>query len=105
MHLERNPIVCVSVCVILISRIQSWILGHVKVVIISQEVVLQMDKEQRLSDYTCNSNSHIFLKLIYLNKCAISHDTDLPSCICSKCHATQWMLYYGKICKSQKTLQ
>lgn len=33
-----------------------------------------MDKEQRLSDYMYNSKSHIFLKLIYLNKCAISHD-------------------------------
>lgn len=74
MHLERNPIVCVLACAILISRIQSWVLGHVEVVIISQEVILQMDKEQRLSSYTCNSNSHIFLKLIYLNKRAISHD-------------------------------
>lgn len=58
MHLERNPVVCVFVCVILISRIQSWILGHAGVVILSQEVILQMDKEQMLS---YNSNSHIFL--------------------------------------------
>lgn len=67
--------VCVRacVCVILItySVLDIRILG---VVIISQEVILQTDREQKLSDYTCNANSHIFLKLIYLNKRAISHD-------------------------------
>lgn len=52
MHLERNPTKCVCLCervrVILISHIQSWILGHVR--------VLQLDEEQRLSDYTCKFN-------------------------------------------------
>lgn len=73
MHLERNPNVCVFMCVILISRVQSWYSGHVRVVIISQEVILQMDKS-RVSQ--CNSTSRIFLKLIYLNKRAISHYTN-----------------------------
>lgn len=65
---------CVCVCVILASPVQSWIIRHVEVVIISQETILLMDGEQRLSDHMCNSNSHIFLKLSYLNKRAISHD-------------------------------
>lgn len=49
MHLERNPAVCVRACVHVCVcerdfNIQSWILGHVKVVIISQKVILQMEQ-------------------------------------------------------------
>lgn len=53
MHLEINPSVYVHVCVrvrgILISHSLSWILGHVSAVIISQEVILRMDKAQILT--------------------------------------------------------
>lgn len=67
MDLGRTPVVRVFLCAILPSSVQSWLIRHVEVVIVSQEKILLMDKEQRLFDYVHNSNSHIFLKLIYLS--------------------------------------
>lgn len=60
MDLGRTPVVHVFLCVILPSSVQTWLIRHVEVVTVSQETILLMDKEQRLLDYVCNSNSHIF---------------------------------------------